>query len=387
MVIVIDRREQKMGPQLLLDKSALQALSDDEISFMSIHYYNVIAPVIIAEILGDLKKYPEDAERSIKNVCGLADKVPSLGSLINEDCRTLLAWDLLGYYEVIMDGTPIRSDGIPVRMKSGKKGVYFKESQEKAVLRRWIDGEFTEVEANLADVWRKYTKSIDLEGWKRSHTDYPRVKDWETLNSYVSQLSDTPFIQMENITFLINEMSLNDKVRKEVFDRWILKGMPLLKHFSPYGHYCLRVLHAFYLATVNNIDDLGTRSTNRIDLEYIFYLPFCKIFSSGDKFHVKFTKIFLRENQEFIHKDDLKADLKKIKNYWDSLTEQERKEYRKNNGYYPPNFPESFTNRVWKKYMKPRENYKNLTQEEQEDFIKSLEPMIKEIAEIRKRVQ
>src|SRR5215510_12308822 len=91
--------KQNMGPQLLLDKSALEALSDDEISFMCIHYYNVIAPVIIAEILGDLKKFPEDAEKSIKKFCALADKVPSFDSLITEDCRTLLAWDLLGYYE------------------------------------------------------------------------------------------------------------------------------------------------------------------------------------------------------------------------------------------------------------------------------------------------
>jgi|RhiMetdeSRZDD1v2_1073273.scaffolds.fasta_scaffold1686119_1 hypothetical protein len=199
-----------MGPQLLLDKSALQTLSDDEVSFMSIHYYNVIAPVIIAEILGDLKKCPEDAERAKKLVRALADKVPSIDVLITEDCRTLLAWDLLGYYEVIMDGTPIRSDGFPVVMKSGERGLYFEEQQEKAILRRWMHGEFTEVEANWADVWRKYTKSIDLEGWKRSHTDYPKVKDWDTLNSYVSQLSDNSFIQMENISFLINEMSLND---------------------------------------------------------------------------------------------------------------------------------------------------------------------------------
>ena len=102
-----------MGPQLLLDKSALEALSDDEILFMCKHYLVVVARVLILEILGDLKKFPDDAEKSVRRVCMLAEKTSAYDAFITENCRTLLAGNLLGY-EVTMDGRPQRVDGTPI---------------------------------------------------------------------------------------------------------------------------------------------------------------------------------------------------------------------------------------------------------------------------------
>ena len=45
-----------MGPIIILDKSALQSLSYDEIYTLNRHYFLNITPVLIIEILADLKK-------------------------------------------------------------------------------------------------------------------------------------------------------------------------------------------------------------------------------------------------------------------------------------------------------------------------------------------
>jgi len=45
-----------MGPIILLDKSTVQCLSQEEIYFLFKHYYIAIAPILIIEILADLKK-------------------------------------------------------------------------------------------------------------------------------------------------------------------------------------------------------------------------------------------------------------------------------------------------------------------------------------------
>jgi len=45
-----------VGPQLLIDKSSLQSLTDREAFFLGRHYYLVVPPVLMAEIQADLEK-------------------------------------------------------------------------------------------------------------------------------------------------------------------------------------------------------------------------------------------------------------------------------------------------------------------------------------------
>ncbi len=64
-----------MGPIVLLDKSVLQCLSDDEIGFLGKHYSPMMPPVLLFEILrerGDVSKrdtqqaeYPRETRLAI----------------------------------------------------------------------------------------------------------------------------------------------------------------------------------------------------------------------------------------------------------------------------------------------------------------------------------
>ena len=56
--------------------------------------------------------------------------------------------------------------------------------------------------------------------------------------------------------------------------------------------------------------------SNRIDIAYLFYLPFCKIFVSSDKLHRKCTSLFLRDDQEFVWGHLLKKGLSQLNDYY-----------------------------------------------------------------------
>lgn len=44
--------------------------------------------------------------------------------------------------------------------------------------------------------------------------------------------------------------------------------------------------HSFYLGISNGL--IASKPTNRIDLEYLLYLPFCKVFTSTDRFQINY---------------------------------------------------------------------------------------------------
>ncbi len=67
-----------------------------------------------------------------------------------------------------------------------------------------------------------------------------------------------------------------------IISRWKAAGGTPLADFAPYTHYLLTVEVFFHLAIASAL--IGTdRAYNRVDIAYLYYLPFCMIFTSGDK--------------------------------------------------------------------------------------------------------
>jgi hypothetical protein len=65
--------------------------------------------------------------------------------------------------------------------------------------------------------------------------------------------------------------------------RWERSPGKQIAAFAPYAAYCNRVLLLFHFALLGGL--IGTKATNRIDLEYLYYLPFATAFASGDALH------------------------------------------------------------------------------------------------------
>ena len=208
----------------------------------------------------------------------------------------------------------------------------------------------------------------------------PKVRTISDLRNRALEICDSPKYQLENLQFLMTEARIPEDDAKQIYNLWLSKDMPLLRKFAPYAHYCSLVYTAFYLGLANRL--IGTRSTNRIDLEYILYLPFCKLFCSNDNFHKQFVPLFLDETQDFIGGTVFKADIKRINDHWHCLSEKDRKE----SGDYPPDWEDSITNRLWKKHMPARSEYTPIetSPAREKEIMEHMKPFLDAIDKIEK---
>jgi hypothetical protein len=90
------------------------------------------------------------------------------------------------------------------------------------------------------------------------------------------------------------------------------------------------------------------RASNRIDMAYLFYLPFSMIFVSNDKLHQRAAPLFMTDKQIFVVGDDLKKDLASLNSRYSALSEEEKSEGLFRIASYPPNDDSCLTTRVWK---------------------------------------
>lgn len=341
---------------------------------MTRHYLVVYAPTLFVEILGDLKKIKGDDARSRTLVANLADKVKPLDSCFTAHHRILLHANLLGH-EVTMDRRPVLLGGKDLNLPGLGPGTYFEEEPERKALRRWVAGEFTAAEHVLSEAWRLSTRSIDLSKWRGAGGGLPRVRSLAELKSAAWEFCDRPGYQFEWLRLLLAEAGIGEQSSTAIFNRWVQCDMPRLSTFAPYAHYCLTVFIGFYTALANDL--VGTRSTNRIDLEYLLYLPFCRVFSSGDKFHKKLAPLYLAADQDFTDREVLKADIARIQGHWEAMSEPDREEWRRKHGDYPPDWADSITNQLWEKHMLPRSQYEHVesTPEEKKQLLERLKPL------------
>jgi hypothetical protein len=69
---------------------------------------------------------------------------------------------------------------------------------------------------------------------------------------------------------------------------------------------------------------IGVRPTNRVDISYLYYLPFCDAFISSDKLHRDCAPLFIRDDQIFVWGEDLKSDLGRLNRHYLELSEATR---------------------------------------------------------------
>jgi hypothetical protein len=94
------------------------------------------------------------------------------------------------------------------------------------------------------------------------------------------------------------------------------------------------------------------RPSNRMDIAYLFYLPFCQVFVSGDKLHRRCAPLFIRHDQEFVWAHDLKADLTRLNAYYSTLPEAERDSGIIKFAYLPPKEGDFLTARIYDRFGK-----------------------------------
>ena len=368
-----------MGPAIILDKSSLQALSADELVVLRRHFNFVVAPVAAHEILADLKK--PMADRSARDeVRVLADKLIPSSSVVTCPFETVLAANLLGH-DISMTCRPIINQGRTVRDPDGTTGYIQDVTEEERAIERWRQGKFTQEDERLADAWRDSISGATLEGLKAGigKTLQPdqKIKNMDQLIRYVDALLKIEPHADDLLRLAMTMVNLPGRLAARVGARWHNTGVRALQEFAPYAYYCIRVLYVFCTALGAQL--IGTRVTNFIDLQYLYYLPFCAAFSSRDKLHKTLVPHFLQEEQVFIDGDELKRDLKKQHERWQNLGLDGIKDRVRKYGSQPID-EDSLIYIVWKHCWpgwSPREiHLLEMTEDQQREFMDRMKRIV-----------
>jgi len=341
-----------MGPTIILDKSSLQALSKKELILLNKLYLVNIPPVLTLEILADLKKTNDPSALNEKTVIEIANKLIQKDNAVNAHYLNLVISSLMGV-DYIDSRKPHIGGAKKVKDKNGKVGFHIVETPEQIAIKNWQRGEFTEAEKVLATQWRKYSKGIDLlelkKHWSSIKTIYPECKDFNNLLDISDFWLSNPSMQSQLLFAMLEELRLEQHLASSIFYRWESGEFNLLKDFAPYFNFVTKIDTAFRLGLVYDL--ITTRPTNRIDCEYLYYAPFCNVFSSRDNFHKSFAPLFLSDDQTFIDGDELKKDLKLIIEMLEKEDSELNIDWNVQFSLEPPNNEDSLTYQMWKKYF------------------------------------
>ena len=126
-------------------------------------------------------------------------------------------------------------------------------------------------------------------------------------------------------------------------------GFPPLAEYARYAAHVLMVEIFFQIALAANLIS-SERPSNRVDIAYLFYLPFCHIFVSGDKLHKLCAPEFLQKEQDFVWAPELKGDLARINRELMATSELERQVGLHKLAPRPPGNPSHLTVALWQKH-------------------------------------
>lgn len=316
-----------MGPITLFDKSFLQSLNIDESVWFDHFFRTNICPLFYIETLTDLEKSVRKGRTPEQEVGIIADKFPEMHSSPNVHHVTACTGELLGH-PVPMTGQILLAGGRPV-MAGGKSGIVFEESPEAEAFSRWQNGKFLEIERLQAHRWREMLTNLDLKEvaqyFRKLGIDSKTCKTLEQAKSIAMKIvsnTDKPFDTMYLALLFLN---VDSQHHQEILHRWSIENYPSLTRYAPYTAYVYTVELFFQIALAANLIS-SERPSNRVDISYLFYLPFSMIFVSTDKLHQKCAPLFLQKNQQFIWGLDLKSELNNINDHYISRYSEEQKE-------------------------------------------------------------
>ena len=109
----------------------------------------------------------------------------------------------------------------------------------------------------------------------------------------------------------LTSIGVTPKFQQEIITRWHASSRPSIRKFAPYFTHVLSVDLVFLFGIGADLIGRG-RPSLKIDIAYLYYLPFCMVFTSNDHLHKSLTPLFLRPNQSFVSGKELKADLGKL---------------------------------------------------------------------------
>lgn len=341
-----------MGPILIFDKSFLQCINRDESNFLDMFFLTAITPLFYIETLADLEKAVGDGRTPEQVVGDLAYKTPDIHAVPNMHHTALLTGELSGRASVDMRfGRPTVCGGRET-MVDGKRGVVHEQFLEAVAFDRWQQGKFLELDRGMAKEWRQ---ALQLISPKDQHSMFPgwygnaRPKNLAEVKAAADEFIDSQE-KRRALSFGLEFLDIPREMATTVLDRWESAGCPDVANFAPYFRHIYGVELFFYLARSANL--ISGRRTNKVDIAYLYYLPFCMVFVSNDKLHRDTTPLFLQRHQTFVWGWDLKEDLARLDEYYSELPEEIKQRGLYHFAALPPGDREFLVTKLWDKHMR-----------------------------------
>ena len=335
-----------MGPTLLCDKSTIQTLVQKAPELLH-HYFQVnIPPILVREILGDLAKDNMDS-RAVGQVKSLAKRVASLYATTNVDFRQLIEGEAAGF-AVSFDRRPVVSGGKQLRSTGGEIGIQLPVDPTEQALNRWRDGDFKFSEQLASFVWRESKASLNWKGSLAKLTGLysPSLKRRTTLPDTLEFVDDLMAASPDPLSqWAAEEFELKLDPRKK-FRHHFLSQLP-------YAGFCIRGTLLGLWAMEFGL--VSPKQDNQLDMEYLYYLPFCNAFATRDKCQKTIAIALLDKKQEIVSHQALAEDLSRLGTWLASLSDEAKRTEMQSLG--PPESESSECSRLWKRFMGP--DYRN----------------------------
>ncbi len=129
----------------------------------------------------------------------------------------------------------------------------------------------------------------------------------------------------------------------------VRSGYPPLPRYAPYVSYVFTVELFFQISLAANLIS-SERPTNRVDIGYLFYLPFSMAFVSSDKLHKKCAPLFLNKKQQFLWGPRLKEGLKEVNDYFSKYPDEEKEKGVMSFAGTPPKKGDFIVSKIWDSY-------------------------------------
>ena len=330
-----------MGPILTFDKSFLQMLSPDEVDELDLQFKIFVTPILISEILADLKhpsprpgRVPEDMVRA------LAKKMVSNPGIMQAHFRTLALGELSGRMSFPMVGSIIVDPSAPnVMMTKDGHGVIYDSRQDREMWGAWATGNFSKTDEYLASRWREQITQIDMKEIAEFWTDFcakylPNARSIADVISGIDELISKP---SESKYLLSMIYHFTEAPRAICHLSMALANADLLPNVRAWAPYCVSVTRlSMVLCCCLALKFVTSRPTNVLDLQYLFYAPFGMVFVSHDRLQRDLWPATTTQ-ASFVWGDELKEDLHRY-----VQARQEWKDARKEGGQFL-SYTEHFT--------------------------------------------
>ncbi len=381
-----------MEPMLIFDKSFLESLNPDEAVWLDNFFATCITPLFFIETLADLEKEVRRGRTPEKVVGSLAYKTPDMNSHVSPFHTRMLLSELRGDQDIAMDARIRRSDGIVVRLND-QQGVIYRPSKEEEAFVRWQRGEFLDLERQIAKEWRKGVSEIDYsqsyDSFKKLYGSFRRPKNLKDAKDMAETLIDL-LDEEVSIRFGMTLLQVPSDVQSAALARRSARSGQPLREFAPYFRHMYVVELFYYLAIGADLISRvrpAKKADNKVDIAYLYYVPFCKVFASNDNLHERVVPLFLREDQNFVKGPLLKADLKKLDEYFETLPAETKARGLHAFASYPPPEESFLVTRLWDQHSPNWRKEKAEKPELSPELQKALLELTKRLSEESKPIQ